>query len=150
MSTALRISDAASLGLHAGALLAATPDRRLTAAHMAGELGASKAHLSKVLQRMKGAGLVHSGRGPKGGFRLALPPDKIALLDVYRAVEGGLSLSNCLLPRPVCDGEACILGSLMRSVNRELHAHLEHTTLAELADVFRGETSGQEQKGVSP
>ncbi len=137
MATALRISEAASLGLHAGALLAASPRCCLTAAGMAAELGVSHAHLSKVLQRMKRAGLVHSDRGPKGGFRLALLPEEIRLLDVYRAVEGGVAPSNCLLPRPVCNGESCILGNVLRTVNRELHTRLEHTTLDDLAGVFQ-------------
>jgi len=158
MPTALRVSEAASLGLHAAAMLAAATGRRLTAAQMAGEMGVSQAHLSKVLQRMKGAGLVDSGRGPTGGFSLALPPGKVSLLDVYCAVEGNLTLSSCLLPRPMCDGENCILGDVMRTVNRELRRRLEHTTLDELAGVFGLQTtehrdpdqSNRTTKGATP
>ncbi len=136
MPTALRISDAASLGIHAGALLAATPEPRLTASQIASQLGASEAHLAKVLQRMKRAGLLTSGRGPRGGFALALPAERINLLQIYRAVEGNMTLSNCLLPQPVCNGSTCILGSLMRTVSQELLDHLSSTTLADVAGVF--------------
>ncbi len=121
-------------------------------------MGASQAHLSKVLQRMKGAGLVDSGRGPTGGFCLAQPPSNVTLLDVYCAVEGNLTLSSCLLPRPMCDGESCILGNVMGTVNQELRNRLEHTTLAQLADVFRPQAkehrapdqSNSAKKGVTP
>ena len=56
----MRISEAASLALHTMALLAAEPDKLLSAAAAAGALGASEAHLAKVLGRLAHVGLVES------------------------------------------------------------------------------------------
>ncbi len=52
MSTIVRPSEAANLAVHACALMATAGGAALTTSHMAGAIGASEAHLSKVLQRL--------------------------------------------------------------------------------------------------
>jgi len=44
--------------------------------------------LEQVFQDLRRAGLVTSKRGPRGGYQLALPAERIRLGDVLRAVEG--------------------------------------------------------------
>jgi Rrf2 family protein len=100
-------------------------------------LKASEAHLSKVFQRMVRGGFVKSIRGPKGGFILAKPPEKIALLQVYETIEGPLSNSRCLLEAPVCRGKECIFGRLLTNVNSEVREHLAETKLSELTGLFK-------------
>jgi Rrf2 family protein len=136
MPNTLRISEAASLAMHTMALLASRP-QRLPTGQIASVLGASEAHLSKVMQRLAKAGLVRSLRGPKGGFALARPAERIALVEVYEAIEGPLADSKCLLGRPICGGTRCILGRLLGSVNRQVRQYLEATTLNKLAEVFK-------------
>jgi len=75
MNSVLRISEAASLAMHAMMALAAQPEHRRSAQDLARQLDVSLAHLAKVLQRLAKAGYVASTRGPKGGFTLALPAD---------------------------------------------------------------------------
>lgn len=133
MSTALRISEATSLAMHTMGVLGGTAAEALTTAQIASRLGVSQAHLSKVLQRLGRAGLVHSVRGPGGGFALARPAGEISLLSVYEAVEGPLSFSNCLLDQPKCGSGACILGGLVASVNQQFSDYLRNTRVADLA-----------------
>jgi Rrf2 family protein len=45
-------------------------------------------YLLKILQQLVRANVLHSKRGPRGGFSLARPPKKITLLQVIEAVEG--------------------------------------------------------------
>jgi Rrf2 family protein len=42
----------------------------------------------KVLSAMVKSGLVHTSQGPKGGFWLARPLDRISLLEVIESVDG--------------------------------------------------------------
>ena len=44
--------------------------------------------LTQILLKLKGAGLVLSTRGSSGGYRLARPPEEIALIDILRVVDG--------------------------------------------------------------
>lgn len=132
MPTVLNISEATVLGLHAAALLAAHPEKHLSAREMAETLGASEAHLAKVMQRLGHVGLVRSVRGPHGGFRLARAASKIRLLDVYEAIEGPLAKGTCLLEAPACSQKHCLLGGLLRSVNRQVKDYLGKTRLSDL------------------
>jgi Rrf2 family protein len=131
MASVLRFSEAANLALHTMGLMAGDPERVLSVREIAGALGGSEAHLSKVLQRLSHAGLVASDRGPKGGFRMVKSPGDVTLREVFEAIEGPLEPSSCLLARPVCDG-SCILGGLLEKVNRSVSEVLSRTTLASI------------------
>jgi len=128
----LRISEAASLGLHACVALAGEPDRDVPARELAADFGASEAHLAKVMQRLVKAGLVASTRGPKGGFRLARPAETVTLLDVYEAVEGPVEPLGCLLGRPACRGSVCMFGDFLRDFDTRFRGYMATTTLHQL------------------
>lgn len=133
MTHALRISQAVVLAWHLLILLAAEPGRLVQTRTVAEVLQASADHLAKVMQRLAKQGLVTTTRGPKGGVVLARPPEEISLLQVYEAIDGPFRPGNCLLERRVCDGASCILGSLVRSINRQLRDYLARTTVADAA-----------------
>lgn len=138
MAKIWKISDAASIGLHAMVLLATTRDRLVRTRDIASLFQFSEAHLSKVLQRLAKAGLVKATRGPAGGFSLKTDPEKITLFSVYEAIEGPFLSSNCLLEHKVCGGNSCILGGLIEEVNEGIKDYLEKTTLSGLVDVYDG------------
>jgi Rrf2 family protein len=52
--------------------------------------------VSKILQTLTRAGFISSQRGMHGGFALAVPPERITLLDVLEAIEGPTQLNACL------------------------------------------------------
>lgn len=45
-------------------------------------------YLLKVMQQMVRVNILRSKRGPRGGFSLAKPANKITLLDIVEAIEG--------------------------------------------------------------
>lgn len=140
MSTVLRISDAASLGLHTMALLAARPGEVLATRAMAAELDVSEAHLSKVLQRLTRAGLVRSVRGARGGFELARDATTVSLREAYEAIDGPLRPAACLLGRPACNGTGCVLGTLLGDLNEQVSRHFDTRRLSDMAAPFRAKT----------
>jgi len=136
MTNILKISEAASLALHTVVILAANPEKLLLTKELASTLRASEAHLSKVLQRLEKARIVKSTRGPKGGFKLERPGDEITLLEVYEAIDGKLSSSNCLLNECICNGD-CIMGKLLGELNNQVRNYLVKTKLSTLTSVYR-------------
>lgn len=142
MSNLLKISEAASMGLHAMVLLAVDPERLLNTKEAASLLDVSEAHLAKVLQRLARAGLVDSVRGPKGGFLLARQPSTITLLEVYEAIEGPIIARNCLFNTQLCDGEHCIFGNLLESVDSQVKEYLGRTKLSEVAGTIQTALQG--------
>lgn len=133
----LKISDAANLAFHAIVFLAANPDRPISNHEIAKALRVSENHLSKVLQRLAKDGLVKSIRGPKGGFALEKPADKITLLDVFQVIDGPLAHSNCLLGNPLCNGQ-CILGGLLKNMNNQVADYFATTKISELTGSYGG------------
>jgi Rrf2 family nitric oxide-sensitive transcriptional repressor len=130
----------AGSALHSTVLLAEAAEAVLTTREMAETLGASEAHLSKVLQRLTRAGLVESVRGPRGGFRLTREADKITLLQVWEAIEGRLETTNCMFGRPTanCTRAGCIMGGIISQVDRTVRDYLENTPLSALTEPNRG------------
>ncbi len=132
----IRISEPASLSLHAAAILARRPEERVATKEIASTLRVSEHHLAKVMQQLARAGIVHSTRGPHGGFKLALAPKDITLLQLFEVVEGPLGDAECLLSQQVCDGADCLVGELVHSVHKHVRQYLADTTLAQLAQKF--------------
>lgn len=50
--------------------------------------------LLKVLKPLVAMGLLHSVKGPRGGYQLARPPSQITLLEIIEAVEGPLRVQR--------------------------------------------------------
>lgn len=129
MSGPIRVSEAASLALHTTAIIAGAGGARVSADRMANTLGASRAHLGKVLQRLVKAGLVKSSRGPGGGYVLARPPSEVSLREVYETVEGPMEVHRCLLGAPVCGRTSCPVGELVGRVGAEIAEAMGRMTL---------------------
>lgn len=130
MTGILKISEATALAFHAGIILGKRNGERISVVEMAELLGASKAHLAKVMQRMVKSELVVSGRGPSGGFQLAKPLDDISLFDIYESIEGRFPDRNCLFSKEACDDVGqCPLKSFLCKINQEVKEYFTQTTL---------------------
>lgn len=87
-----------------------------------------QAYLSKVLQGLCRAGLVHSQRGTGGGMTLVKSPESLTLLEVVNAIE------------PIQRIRTCPLGLKSHGVRLcALHARLDRA-LATVEDAFRDTT----------
>lgn len=62
----------------------------------------SRKYLHALLIPLKNAGLVRSTRGVKGGYSLAKPPTKITLNEILTALEGDLSIIDCVWRHSGC------------------------------------------------
>ena len=128
---AFNISEAANLAIHALTYLAnQKQEGPVSTGQVAQYLGASENHLSKVFQRLNKARLVRSIRGPRGGFFLTRDPEKIALKEIYEAIDGPLQLHSCLLGHAECDRSTCVFGEMLSGINEQVN----NTTLADLIE----------------
>lgn len=53
-----------------------------------------KAYAAKILSQLANAGILHSDRGPRGGFRLKRSPETISLFDVFDGVGAFVTFDN--------------------------------------------------------
>ena len=124
-------SQTVEYALRAMVQLAVEAPEACTTQHIAESTKAPPAYLSKVLQSMRRAGLIHTRRGVGGGVKLARPPKKISLLEVISAVEP-LERSVQLPPRMRSTGS---MAQLDRKVDGMLDQLRKSCSGASLADV---------------
>lgn len=88
-------------------------------------------YLSKVLRDLVVAGLVHSQRGPNGGFCLTAPAAQISMLDIINAVDPIPRIKRCPLGNPL-HVELCPLHHRLDNALGMIEKEFARTTLAEI------------------
>ena len=92
----------------------------------------------KLMQRLHKEGLVESDMGPKGGFRLARPPQEVPILAVIEAIQGPLRLNRCLLGDGACQRQdGCPIRARIGRLPEQMDQYLGTVTLGELAQSRR-------------
>ena len=83
------LQRSSELAIRAALFLAQQAPGKLSPVHeIAAYTGVSEAYLAKILQRLAGAGLVRSFRGPGKGMELGRAPGSISLDSIVCAMEG--------------------------------------------------------------
>lgn len=90
------------------------------------------AYLSKVLQSLRRAGIVHSERGIGGGMTLARPSDRLTILEVVNAVEPIQRIRTCPLGLTAHGLKLCPLHRRLDSALAMVEDAFRNTTLAEV------------------
>jgi Rrf2 family protein len=106
--------------------------------------GVSSSYVAKLFTQLEKAGIVMSAEGVRGGYRLARPADRISVLDVADALEGGKPMfqcreirRNCVLygdnpPKSATSG-TCAIHAVMLEGEREMRRVLAARSLADIA-----------------
>ncbi|MFP4418019.1 MAG: RrF2 family transcriptional regulator [Chitinispirillaceae bacterium] len=97
--------------------------------------GLSDSYLENILITLKTAGIIETVRGAKGGYILARLPERITLFDIVTALEGSLSLVDCLDKPDSCSKiDTCVTRDVWRRVQEAEEEVLRNTTLRDLMD----------------
>lgn len=130
------VSSRFAHSVHILAALARWSEEPVTSEFLAGSVGTNPVVVRRLLGKLRQAGLVEVVAGSKGGARLALPPERIDLGTVYRAVESGEVLGlHPSPPNPACPvgkGIGEVLAALFGEAERALEQTLAKTTLADV------------------
>jgi Rrf2 family protein len=91
-----------------------------------------KAYLSKVLQGLSRAGIVHSQRGIGGGMTLAKEASELTILEVVNAVEPIGRIRHCPLGLAAHGVRLCPLHRRLDDALASVEEAFRRTTLAEV------------------
>ncbi len=95
-------------------------------------------YLQALLVVLKSSGIVHSVRGAGGGFQLAKPPRKINLRQILEAVEGPLSLVDCVACPAACSrSKDCAARYVWQGLSKTIATALDGITLQQLLEPSR-------------
>ena len=93
----------------------------------------SEKYLSLIVIPLRGAGLVQSIRGAKGGYRLTRKPEDITVRDVWQAVEGEICLVDCVKDTKRCARiSTCPTRDIWSMLGQKISETLKSITLADL------------------
>lgn len=110
-------------------------DGYLSIREISDKLDLSFHFLTKILQKLTHAGLLHSFRGPNGGVALAKPANKITLADIVIAIDGPELFTECILGLPECgEQKPCPMHEQWKVERDRLQKIMTEKTLAKLAE----------------
>lgn len=123
----MRLSVRTQYALRAAAELAAAAPGPVPAERIATAQHIPRRFLDNILLQLRRAGLIHSQRGPDGGYWLARPAGEITLADVIVIMEG--------VPQESEDfhGVAGPLADVWTALREHEQATLAEVTLAHIA-----------------
>lgn len=121
-----RLSDA----VHILAFIALYPDCDLTSNKLAESIQTNPAYVRQLMSALRKGGLLISVKGhPRPA--LAREPEKITLLDAYRAVEG----NKPLLHQDIHTNPACGVGVNIQLVLRDFYLDIQKTAEQRMQEI---------------
>jgi len=132
----LKLSTKARYGLRAMVELACREgEGPIQLREIARAQAVSPKYLEQLTIPLRNAGLVHSERGPNGGYWLAKPARQITALDVVSAAEGPVALLDCIGQAAACKrSPGCAARRLWTKVSAAVSDTLAEVTLADLRE----------------
>jgi Rrf2 family transcriptional regulator, iron-sulfur cluster assembly transcription factor len=97
--------------------------------------------LGKIMQLLAKHKILHSIKGPNGGFSLAKPANEITLYDIVQIIDGTDVFNECLIGVKICE-------------NNPAHEELcpfhekSHHVRDELKSVFKSQSVGDFASGI--
>lgn len=99
----------------------------------------SEKFISRIVVPLRERGMINSERGKCGGFRLAKAPSDITLLEVIEALQGPISLVDCVMDDQSCSKvKACAARSVWTDVNTAVRDALQGITLEKVLERVQG------------
>ncbi|MEQ1693575.1 MAG: Rrf2 family transcriptional regulator [Gemmatimonas sp.] len=128
------LSITADHALRAVLMLARIPaDHSMRADAVAEAIGAPRNYLAKTLNALAKAGIVHSARGPSGGFALAVSPRDLTVARVTQLFDERPRTGMCLLSKKACDAlSPCAAHQTWTAITASALQAIETTTIADL------------------
>lgn len=103
------------------------------AAEFVEKLKTPRPFLRKILQELNKKGLVRSFKGIGGGFELAVPKEKIRVIDIVRIFQGEPNLNECFFKKAPCPNrKICALKKRLDKIERYVISELGSITIKEI------------------
>ncbi|TCT42724.1 RrF2 family transcriptional regulator [Martelella mediterranea] len=129
----MRLTTFSDYALRVLMYAASAGDRLITIEETSAAYAISKTHLMKVVNALTRHGYLASVRGRSGGFRLALPPERINLGAVIRSTEADFALVECFATGNQCVvTNTCKLPAILNEALTSFLSVFDRYTLADI------------------
>ncbi len=131
-------SDTVRYALLALAYLAMHRDRLVKADEIAKAQNIPKPFLSKILHELARRDILHSVKGPRGGFSLKVDPKDLTMWDVVALMGEDYRFQACVLMPEKCETfntNPCVVHSRWEKLKKSIVDFLKETTIWDLVSV---------------
>ena len=113
--------------------IAENKDKKIPARDLVKKIKMPRPFLRKILQILQKNGILNSFKGNTGGFTLAIPTEKIFLVDIIEIFQGPLKLNECIFRKRICpDKGICMLRKRVDDIERNVLSELKSITITSL------------------
>jgi Rrf2 family transcriptional regulator, iron-sulfur cluster assembly transcription factor len=134
------LSATCKYGIRAVIFIASKPEQRNNTGlrEIAEKLRIPQPYLAKILQVLSRKKILHSTKGPHGGFYLLVPASKLTLMDIIDAIDGRNFFDSCYLTGERCNFDnpgngVCVLHNDLRMEKVRLEKFFSSKTIGEIA-----------------
>ena len=92
----------------------------------------SLSYLEQLFAKLRKSSLVHSIRGPGGGYKLSRKSETVYIAQIIDAVNESVDTTKCRGAGDCQDGETCLTHHLWEDLSNQIHVFLESISLADL------------------
>jgi Rrf2 family protein len=135
------LSATCKYGIRAVIFIASRPDPKVNTGlkQISEKLRIPRPYLAKILQVLARKKILHSSKGPHGGFYLLVPADNLKLMDIIEAIDGGDFFDSCYVTGEKCsfdqpDKGVCILHNDLRKEKDNLAKFFSSKTIGDLVN----------------
>lgn len=105
---------------------------RVGTKEIANGIEAPENFIAKIMQELSKRKLIHSAKGPNGGFFLTEDDMRRSLSDVIRAIDGDGLFINCVLGLKICsEKNPCPVHHQYKEVKQKLIGIFENNTIGQ-------------------
>jgi len=134
----MQVSRELDYSVRAMVVLAANEGQVLSKKNIADGFDIPVNFLAIILPRLVHEGLVDSLPGPRGGYRLAKPANRISMYDVIAAMGRNFLLNRCLNEVNPCEQKSrCPVSSVWVKIQGDMETYLQSVTFDKLASEFK-------------
>ena len=115
------LSATCKYGLRAVIFIASRPEQKSNTGlrEIAEKLKIPQPYLAKILQILSKKKILHSSKGPHGGFTLMVPAAELSMMDIIDAIDGRDFFDSCYITGERCnfdqpDRGVCIIHNDLR------------------------------------
>ena len=121
-----------------------TEDGFISLKDIAARQGLSKKYLEQIVTPLNRAGLLKSGRGAQGGYRLAKNTTDYTVGEILRAIEGSFAPISCLEDEEnQCENyDTCATIEFWEGLYKVVNEYLDGTTLYDLVEIQKEKMGG--------
>ncbi len=135
------LSATCKYGIRAVIFIASRPDKKINTGlkQIADQLRIPQPYLAKILQVLSRKKILHSSKGPHGGFNLLVAADKLTLMDIIEAIDSGDFFDSCYVTGERCNFDqtgqgVCILHDDLRKEKDHLANFFSSKTIADIVN----------------